>query len=79
MRGVGVVLATLETFDPGTNTWSSKLSMPTARAGLACEFVDGILYAIDRAVYETNYPFGTTLEPLREVERFDSRTGYSGE
>jgi N-acetylneuraminic acid mutarotase len=41
----GVSLATLEAYNPGTNTWSSLASMPTARNSLAAAFgADGRLY-----------------------------------
>lgn len=38
-------LATVEAYDPGTNKWTTKTPMPTARSGLAIGVVNGILYA----------------------------------
>lgn len=43
--GVGP-LTTVEAYDPATNTWTTKASMPTARDGLAGGVVNGILYAV---------------------------------
>jgi N-acetylneuraminic acid mutarotase len=39
-------LATVEAYDPATNTWTPKASMPTARARLGAAAIDGILYAV---------------------------------
>jgi N-acetylneuraminic acid mutarotase len=39
-------LATVEAYDPKTDTWTTKAPMPTARSGLAAAVVDGIIYAI---------------------------------
>lgn len=39
-------VTTLEAYDPATNTWTTKASMPTARTFLAVAVVNGILYAI---------------------------------
>jgi N-acetylneuraminic acid mutarotase len=36
----------VEAYDPVTNTWSTKASMPTARNGLRAEVLDGKLYAV---------------------------------
>ncbi len=38
--------ATVEQYDPATNTWQARASMPVASTGLATSVVDGILYAI---------------------------------
>src|SRR5437870_6104818 len=43
--GTGV-LATVEAYDPSTDTWTPKAAMPTARAGLAVAAVNGILFAV---------------------------------
>lgn len=40
------VLATVDVYDPGTNTWSRKAPLPTARAGLGVGVVNGVLYAV---------------------------------
>jgi len=39
-------LATVEAYDPGTDKWTTEISMPTARGGLAVGVNDGILYAV---------------------------------
>jgi N-acetylneuraminic acid mutarotase len=40
------ILASLEAYDPATNTWTAKAAMPTVRADLAVGVVNGVLYAI---------------------------------
>jgi N-acetylneuraminic acid mutarotase len=42
----GQDFATLEVYDPSTDTWTTKASMPTARFGLGGAAVNGILYAV---------------------------------
>src|SRR6266550_4402280 len=39
-------LATVEAYDPATNTWTTKAPMPTARSGLGVGVVNGLLYAV---------------------------------
>jgi hypothetical protein len=39
-------LATVEKYDPTTNTWSSKAPMPNARQSLAVGVVGGVVYAV---------------------------------
>jgi Kelch motif len=39
-------LATVDAYDPATNTWTTKAAMPTARSLLAAGVVNGILYAV---------------------------------
>jgi N-acetylneuraminic acid mutarotase len=42
----GAVLSTNEAYDPATNTWTTKASMPTARDALTSSVVNGIIYVI---------------------------------
>jgi N-acetylneuraminic acid mutarotase len=42
-------LATVEAYDPQTDTWTTKAPMPTARYGLAAAAVDSIIYAMGGA------------------------------
>jgi N-acetylneuraminic acid mutarotase len=44
--GTSVILNSVEAYDPVTDTWTTKTSMPTARRGAAIGVVGGILYAI---------------------------------
>jgi hypothetical protein len=44
--GVNVYLASVEAYNPVTNTWTPKAPMPTARANLATVVVNGIIYAV---------------------------------
>src|SRR5439155_1743870 len=39
-------LATVDAYDPVTNTWTPKAPMPTARAALGVGAINGILYAV---------------------------------
>ncbi|MDI3341837.1 MAG: kelch repeat-containing protein [Sphaerobacter sp.] len=39
-------LATVEAYDPSSNTWTSKAAMPTARGYLAAAAVNNVIYAI---------------------------------
>ncbi|HEY5096267.1 MAG TPA: kelch repeat-containing protein [Candidatus Eremiobacteraceae bacterium] len=39
-------LNSVEAYDPETNNWIAKASMPTARDGLAAGVVNGTLYAV---------------------------------
>ena len=57
---------TVEAYDPGADTWTSKAPMPTARAALTTCVVDGIIYAIG------GYP--SALHNLAPVEAYDPRT-----
>jgi N-acetylneuraminic acid mutarotase len=42
----GIALATVEAYDPVSNTWVAKAPMPTARYGLAAAAVNNTIYAI---------------------------------
>ena len=52
-------LATVEAYDPVTNSWVSKAPMPTARHRLAVGVVDGILYAIGGLGSSNSVPVAT--------------------
>jgi hypothetical protein len=60
-----VGLATVEEYDPATNTWTRKADMPTPRFSLSTSVVDGRIYAIG----------GSTLAPgVSVVEVYDPAT-----
>src|SRR5437016_7202893 len=61
-----VVFATVEAYDPATDTWTTKASLPAARYGLGVAAINGILYAVGGAS-----PAGT---PLATVEAYDPAT-----
>ena len=44
-----VNVATVEAYNPVTNTWSTKTSMLTARRALTSQVVDGVIYVIGGA------------------------------
>ena len=45
-EGTYVGLATVEVYDPATDTWTTKTNMPTARGYLSASVVNGKIYAI---------------------------------
>jgi len=60
----GQALATVEAYDPVTDTWTTKASMPTARWGLGVATVNGIIYAVGGT--------GTdNVQGLNAVEAYD--------
>lgn len=40
----GAPVAKVEAYDPATDTWTRKLDMPTARAGLTSFVIDGRIF-----------------------------------
>jgi len=54
----GIILNTVEVYDPSTNSWSTAASMPTARWFLAAAAVNGKLYAIGGG-NSASIPFNT--------------------
>src|SRR5439155_1125080 len=61
-------LATVEAYDPTTDTWTSKASMPTKREGLGVTAINSILYAVGG---DQNASGGTVLAT---VEAYDPST-----
>jgi N-acetylneuraminic acid mutarotase len=64
-------LATVEAYDPATNTWTPKTPMPTRRGELGVAAVNGILYAIGGIDYGTG---GTAPIGDGWVEAYDPIT-----
>jgi N-acetylneuraminic acid mutarotase len=71
-------VATLEAYDPVTNTWTSKTPMPTARYDLFVAVIDGILYAMGGHGAPTTcypeYPWYQCYPFLATVEAYDPAT-----
>jgi N-acetylneuraminic acid mutarotase len=44
VTGAGTALATLQAYDPVSNTWTTKASMSTGREGPAAGVINGVLY-----------------------------------
>src|SRR5438876_1952216 len=78
------IAATVEAYDPASNTWTTKASMPTARHRLAVGVVNGILYAVGGTGNLGNPPAGPataegsepaptpgTTKPSMPTERWD--------
>jgi hypothetical protein len=54
--------STVEAYDPSTNTWSEKRTMPTARASLAARVLGRSLYAMGGSGSNFTY---ATVEAFR--------------
>jgi len=64
-------MATVEAYDPATNTWTPKTPMPTRRGELGVAAVNGVLYAIGGIDYGPN---GATPIGAGWVEAYDPIT-----
>jgi len=42
----GSNIVTVEAYNPATNTWTTRASMPTGRVGLGAASAGGLIYAI---------------------------------
>ncbi len=58
-----LALGTVEAYDPASDTWTAKASMPTARSRLATSVVNGVIYAVGGE--------GDTIAYLGTVEAYD--------
>jgi adhesin/invasin len=75
--GTTLTLATVEAYDPATDTWITKAPMPTPRAELAVAVANGILYAIGGAGEPTpcdSEPWRLCSHMLGTVEAYDPAT-----
>src|SRR6266550_2754875 len=63
-----VPVATVEAYDPVTNSWTTKASMPTARLDLAVVVANGTLYALG------GVGSGGFTDALATVEAYDPAT-----
>ena len=61
----GPVLSTVEKYNPKTNSWRRRASMPTERAGLSASVVDDLIYLIGGSHYAIGI-FGYS-----RLERYD--------
>ncbi len=68
-----VALATLEVYDPATDSWSTCAPMPTPRLGLSVSAVGGKLYAIGGLVAAPPRSEQTSIT-LGTVEEYDPAT-----
>ncbi|MBI1925877.1 galactose oxidase, partial [Candidatus Poribacteria bacterium] len=59
------VLATIESYDPATDTWTKKADMPTPRGALSASAVNGKIYAIGG--------FDANSTALSTVEEYDPK------
>ena len=61
-------LATVEAYDPVTDTWHSVASMPTARTGMSSDVVDGTIYVVGGSSVSLNsvLDFNEAFTPFEE-------------
>jgi len=52
-------VGSVEAYDPVSDLWTTKAAMPTARAFLGIEVVNGLLYAVGGAGPTSFTPLGT--------------------
>jgi N-acetylneuraminic acid mutarotase len=64
------VLASVEAYDPATNTWAAKAAMPTARYAFGIGVVNGIVYAVGGI----DSASGSARRPVGTVEAYDPAT-----
>ena len=69
--GVGVLLSTVEEYDPVTDEWTVKTSMPAGRFAHSASVVDGVIYVIGGTVtwpemdgLSTVEAYNPALDPL---------------
>ena len=70
-------IATVEMYDPKTDTWERKTDMPTARAGVSTLVVDGKIYAIgggESKKYQVGAGWGHSGTLLPTIEMYDPGT-----
>lgn len=66
-------LATVEMYDPMTDSWTDKVDMPTARMGLVASTVNGKIYAIKGFINEDRH-VSTTEEYDPVADKWQSRS-----
>jgi hypothetical protein len=75
--GGGAGLSTMEEYDPATDTWTTKASMPTARAPfLSTSVVDGIIYVIGGASGQATVSTVEAYDPATDT--WTEKTSMSG-
>jgi len=63
-NSISGILATVEAYDPVTDTWSTMDPMPTARWGIGAGVIDGKLYVAGGAGADPSGPSGANLDTL---------------
>ena len=61
----GAAVASVEAYDPTTNSWTPKAAMPTARATMAAAVINGVLYVVGG---------GESPAPLNTLESYNPTT-----
>jgi N-acetylneuraminic acid mutarotase len=70
-NGPDPILGTVEAYDPLTDTWSTKATMPTPRSNFAIVAVNGIIYAIG-GVTNTGVTYPNTTRAIQTVDAYDA-------
>ncbi|MGA3397791.1 MAG: kelch repeat-containing protein [Acetobacteraceae bacterium] len=68
-----IVVGTVEAYDPATNTWQTRSSMPTARNHFFAAAANGRIYAIDGRIGAV---FVTMSDVIDLVEEYDPATDH---
>jgi N-acetylneuraminic acid mutarotase len=64
-------LGVTEVYNPKTDTWETKTSMPTNRSGLSANVVDGKIYLTGGVEYYNRFPY---ISLVSETEVYDPET-----
>ena len=68
-NGESEICSTNEVYDPATDTWETKASMPTPRSALAASVVDGKIYVMGGYQFTRSYPgYNTTMNEVYDPE-----------
>lgn len=63
--GQAEICSTNQAYDPATDTWETKASMPTPRSALTASVVDGKIYLMGGYQYTRSYPgYNTTMNEV---------------
>ncbi len=84
----GAAVASVEAYDAGTNTWTAKAPMPTARATMAAGVINNLIYVVGGGesgapldtleAYDPTSNTWTTLAPMPTARRYLSAAVVNG-
>jgi N-acetylneuraminic acid mutarotase len=68
-NGESEICSTNQAYDPATDTWETKASIPTPRSALAASVVDGKIYLMGGYQFTRSYPgYNTTMNEVYDPE-----------
>ena len=71
-------LDTNEVYDPATNTWATRMTMPTARSHMAAGVVNGKIYLIGGRVGSANITAGSNTNVVEVYDPSNDSWGAAG-